>query len=111
MSIKSISSPVKFNNSKLFFSKKELYKILSCYSIGDSNGKWKDYSIKFDKYEANFLIYKHTKSLPYCIITKYLKNKKNKFNFQIKYGNKNNKKSENIENLIAILKRKNFQIV
>ena len=32
----------KFHNSKLFFSKIELSKILSCYSLGFSKGNWKD---------------------------------------------------------------------
>jgi len=32
----------KFHNSKLFFSKIELSKILSCYSLGVSKGNWKD---------------------------------------------------------------------
>ena len=43
-----------FNNSKLFFSSSELNKILLCYSVGVSKGKWKDYAINFDKNEANF---------------------------------------------------------
>ena len=111
MSLVSLTSSSVFNNSKLFFSKKELYKILSCYSIGVSCGKWKDYSIDFDKYEANFLIYKHTNSYPDCILTKYKKYKKNKTIFKLQINNKNKKNSDRIEDLIAILKRKHIKIL
>lgn len=111
MSLVSLTSSTIFNNSKLFFSKKELCKILSCYSIGVSCGKWKDYSIDFDQNEANFFIYKHTSSYPDCILTKYKKSKKNKTTFKLKINNKNKKKSDKIEDLIAILKRKYITIL
>ena len=42
------------NNSKLYFSKSELSKILSFYSLGVSRGNWKDYAIDFTKNEAIF---------------------------------------------------------
>ena len=45
------------NNSKLYFSKSELSKILNCYSLGVSRGNWKDYAIDFTKNEAIFFIY------------------------------------------------------
>ena len=47
------------NNSKLYFSKSELSKILNCYSLGVSRGNWKDYAIDFNKNEAIFFIYNH----------------------------------------------------
>ena len=48
------------NNSKLYFSKSELSKILNCYSLGVSRGNWKDYAIDFNKNEAIFFIYNHS---------------------------------------------------
>ena len=42
-----VSPSKKIHNSKLFFSKEELKKILNCYSLGVSRGNWKDYAINF----------------------------------------------------------------
>ena len=111
MSLFSLTSSPLFNNSKLFFSKKEFGKILSCYSLGVSNGNWKDYSINFKKNEASFFIYNNSNVIPDCILTKYKKHKKNKILFNLKYGEKNKKNSEKIEDLIAILKRENIKII
>ena len=47
--------------SKLYFSKSELSKILNCYSVGVSNGNWKDYALNFKSNEAIFSFYKHDK--------------------------------------------------
>ena len=65
-----ISSVTKFYNSKLFFSKNELTKILECYSKGVSNGKWKDYAIISRKQEAIFCMFRHSMASPECILTK-----------------------------------------
>ena len=111
MSFNSLTSKTNFHNSKLFFSKNELSKILSCYSLGVSRGNWKDYSINFNKNEANFFIYKHFNSFPDCILTKYKKNRKNKVTFKLIIDNYNKKNSEKIEDLIAILIRKNIKII
>ena len=111
MSLFLLPSSSLFHNSKLFFSKKELGKILSCYSLGVSIGNWKDYSIHFKKNEASFFIYKQSNTLPDCILTKYKKSKKNKILFKLKLGDKNKKNSEKIEDLIAILKRKNIKLI
>ena len=111
MSIFSLTSSSHFNNSKLFFSRKELDKILSCYSLGVSNGNWKDYSINSNTNEASFIIYKHSNTFPDCILTKYIKHKKNKILFKLKLGSKNKKDSDKIEDLIAILKRKNIKLI
>ena len=59
-----------FHNSKLFFSNSELGKILSCYSVGVSKGKWKDYAISFKNNEVNFLMFKHSLVIPDCVLTK-----------------------------------------
>jgi len=111
MSLFSLTSSPHFNNSKLFFSRNELNKILSCYSLGVSNGNWKDYSINFRNNEANFFIYKHSIASPDCVLTKYIKYNKNKIVFKLKLGEKNKKNSEKIEDLIAILKRKNIKLI
>jgi len=111
MSLIPLSSLSPFHNSKLFFSKKELTKILSCYSIGVSKGNWKDYSINFKKNKATFFIYKHSNSSPEFSVTKYKISKQSKPFFKLSLGYKNRKKFENIEDLLAILLRDNFKII
>ena len=107
-----VLSPVeKFNNSKLFFSKTELTKILDCYSIGVSKGSWKDYAITFDKKEAAFYMYKHSLAFPDCILTKKRKNKKNLMIYNLKIQNKRKFNFFKIDDLIVILKRREFKII
>ena len=107
----SVSFDKTFNNSKLFFSKNELSKILSCYSLGVSRGNWKDYAINFSKNEASFLIYKNTIGFPHCILTKSLKKKKNKFIYKLEYNNAKKNNSNHIDELLIILKRINLKII
>ena len=107
----SLSSVKSFHNSKLFFSKSELTKILSCYSLGVSTGKWKDYSINFKRNEANFLIYKHSLASPDYILTKSKKNRKNQIIFKLNFVNKNKNDFKKIDDLLKILKRINFNII
>ena len=107
----SVSLEKGFNNSKLFFSKNELSKIFSCYSLGVSRGNWKDYSINFKKNKATFFIYKHSNSSPEFSVTKYKISKKSKPFFKLNLGFQNRKKFENIEDLLAILLRDNFKII
>ena len=106
----SLSSRNRFNNSKLFFSKNELSKILSCYAIGVSKGNLKDYSINFNKNEAIFFMYKHTSASPDFILTKTKKVKKNKIFFKLQTSNSNNKISNHIDDLLIIIKRNQFKI-
>ena len=61
--------------------------------------------IDFNNNEASFIIYKHSKTFPDCILTKYIKHKKNKILFKLKLGTKNKKDSDKIEDLFAILKK------
>ena len=62
--MRSVSSSSSSNNHKLYFSKAELGKILNCYSIGVSNGNWKDYALNFKSNEAIFSFFKHTHASP-----------------------------------------------
>ena len=107
----SLSFAKGFNNSKLFFSKNELSKILSCYSFGVSRGNWKDYAINFNQNEANFFIFKNSFSSPECVLTKTKKTKKNEIIFNLKYNNKNNCNFKKIDELITILNRNNLKII
>ena len=104
----SVSLEKGFNNSKLFFSKNELTKIFSCYSLGVSRGNWKDYSIDFKKNKASFFMYKHTNSSPDCILTKL---KKNKIYYILEIKNIKKNNSRKLDDLIIILNRKNLKIV
>tara|TARA_B100001540_G_scaffold293222_1_gene292144 strand:+ start:620 stop:955 length:336 start_codon:yes stop_codon:yes gene_type:complete len=109
--MRSVSSSSVPNNHKLYFSKAELSKILNCYSIGVSNGKWKDYALNFDTNEAIFLFYKHTLASPECILKKYKEKKKRKALYQLSMNNKKNSKYEDIDQLIASIKRSQLSIV
>ena len=111
MSLVSITSVNILNNSKLFFSKKEITKIFSCYSLGVSKGHWKDYAMNFCKNEASFAIYKHTGTVPNYVLTKYKKSKKSKIFYKLKDDRNDKKNSDKIEDLIVYLKRKNINIV
>ena len=101
------------HNSKLYFSKYELNLILSCYSSGVSRGKWKDYSINFNRHEAIFCFYKHTLSSPELALIKYKikKNNKNKYKYRLKDSVNNNKDGENIDILIPYINKKNINII
>ena len=107
----SLSSTSNPNNHKLYFSKAELSKILKCYSIGVSNGSWKDYALNFNKNEAIFSIYKHTLASPECILKKYKEKKKKRTLYQLSISNKLNSRYEDIDQLIAYIKRSQLSIV
>ena len=55
-----------------FFSKEELYLILSLYGTGVSSGKWKDYAIDNS---TIFSIYRHASEMPLYKIIKIIKSK------------------------------------
>jgi hypothetical protein len=108
--MRSLTSTSISNNHKLYFSKLELTKILTCYSIGVSNGSWKDYALNFDTNEAIFSFYKHTLASPECILKKFRQKKKKTF-YQLSINNKKNSKYEDIDKLIASIKRSQLLIV
>ena len=105
----SVSSTFITNNHKLYFSKIELTKILNCYSIGVSNGNWKDYALNFNSNEAIFSFYKHTLATPDCILKKFREKKKKRTLYHLIINNKKNSKYEDIDKLIALIKR--YQII
>lgn len=107
----SISSTSVSNNHKLYFSKSELSKILSCYSVGVSNGKWKDYALNFRTNEAIFSFYKHTLASPDCILKKFRERKKKKTLYHLFMNNKKNSKYEDIDKLLASIKRSQIFLV
>jgi len=108
----SLSFTSNSNNHKLYFSNSELGKILNCYSIGVSNGNWKDYALYFNTNEAIFSFYKHSLASPDCILKKFReKKKKKKTIFHLFINNKKNSKYEDIDNLIAYIKRSQIFII
>mgnify|MGYP001494493031 FL=1 len=107
----SVSSTFTSNNHKLYFSKIELTKILNCYSIGVSNGNWKDYALNFKSNEAIFSFYKHTLATPDCILKKFREKKKKRTLYHLFINNKKNSKYEDIDKLIASIKRSQIFIV
>jgi len=106
-----LSSVTILHNSNLYFSKIELSKILNCYSIGVTKGSWNDYAILFGKQEASFYMFKHSMSSPDCILTKSKKPRKNIVFFMLEIKNKNKSKFNKIDDLIALLKRREFKII
>ena len=108
--MRSVSSSSVPNNHKLYFSKTELSKILKCYSIGVSNGDWKDYALNFNSTEAIFSFFKHTHASPNCILKKYKEKKKKKTLFQL-FINKKNSKFEDIDKLLLSIRRSQLFIV
>ena len=109
--MRSVSSTAIPNNHKLYFSKIELTKILNCYSIGVSNGNWKDYALNFKSNEAIFSFYKHTLATPDCILKKFREKKKKRTLYHLFINNKKNSKYEDIDKLIASIKRSQIFIV
>ena len=105
-----LTSSSSSNNHNLYFSKDELAKILNLYSKGVSNGEWKDYAIDFNKNNAFFYIFKHSFAAPECILNKSLERKKWKIFYNLKSKNQN-KKYENLDQLISSLNRKIFKIL
>ena len=107
----SISPTLIANNHKLYFSKSELSKILSCYAIGVSNGNWKDYALNFSTNEAIFSFYKHTLASPDCILKKFREKKKKRTFYHLFISNKKESKFENIDKLIASIRRSQLFLV
>ena len=99
------------NNHKLYFSKSELSKILNCYSIGVSNGNWKDYALNFKSNEAIFSFFKHTHASPDCVLKKYKEKKKKKTLYNLYINNKKNTKYENIDSLLSSIRRSQLFII
>ena len=99
------------NNSKLFFSKNELTKILKCYASGVSKGNWKDYAIDFNKNEAIFFIYKHSWATPYCVLKKSKEVKKRKITYGLLLSNTKKSNFSDIDKLIKYLRRKQLKII
>ena len=105
-----VSSSSTSNNHNLYFSKYELIKILNLYSKGVSRGEWKDYAIDFNKNDAFFYIFKHSLAAPECVLNKSLERKKRKIFYNLKSKNQN-KKYENLDQLLTSLNRKIFKIL
>jgi len=107
----SVSSTFITNNHKFYFSKIELTKILNCYSIGVSNGNWKDYALNFNSNEAIFSFYKHTLATPDCILKKFRQKKKKRTIYHLFINNKKNSKYEDIDKLLVSIKRSQIFII
>ena len=105
-----VTSSASTNNHNLYFSKYELVKILNLYSKGVSSGEWKDYAIDFNKNNAFFYIFKHSLAAPECVLNKSLERKKRKIFYNLKSKNQN-KKYENLDQLLTSLNRKIFKIL
>ena len=107
----SVSSTSISNNHNLFFSKSELSKILSCYSVGVSNGSWKDYALNFNTNEAIFSFYKHTLASPHCILKKIREKKKRRTFYHLFMHNIKNNKYEDIDRLLSSIRRSQIYLV
>jgi len=99
------------NNNKLYFSNIELTKILNCYAIGVSKGEWKDYALDFYSNKAIFCFYKHTLAAPDCRLSKLKEKRGRKVIYKLSITNKKNSKFENLDLLIASLKRCQINVI
>lgn len=106
-----LSSVKKIHNSKLYFSRNELSKILACYSIGVSRGSWKDYAISFGMQTTSFYIFKHSLAAPDYILTKSKKQKRSRILYGLEILNTQKSKFDTIDDLITLIKRKQFKII
>ena len=109
--MKLLTSVKNFHNSKLYFSKNELTKILACYSLGVSRGSWKDYAISFGKQKTSFYMFKHSFTYPDCVLSKSKKQKKDIILYDLEFINKQKSNFNKIDDLIALLKRKEFMLL
>ena len=107
----SLSFTSNSNNHKLYFSNSELGKILNCYSIGVSNGNWKDYALNFNYNEAVFFFFKHSLASPDCILIKFKEKRKKRIIYRLSIKNKKNSKYENLDSLLVNLKRSQISII
>ena len=101
-----------FQKKQKFFIKQELKMILNLYAQKVSSGDWKDYSLSISKKEVSFDVYQRASEVPVFRISKNLspKNKDERFYVLDKLGNIINK-SENLNNLIAKIKRGRLLLV
>tara|TARA_Y100000996_G_C22240707_1_gene527574 strand:+ start:161 stop:502 length:342 start_codon:yes stop_codon:yes gene_type:complete len=101
-----------FQKKQKFFVKQELKMILNLYAQKVSSGDWKDYSLSISKKEVSFDVYQRASEVPVFRISKNLspKNKDERFYVLDKLGNIINK-SENLNNLIAKIKRGRLLLV
>ena len=106
-----LTSAFKYHNSKFFFSKYELTKILNCYSLGVSKGQWRDYAIFYGKKETSFYMFKHSLASPDYTLTKTNKHKKNDVIYNLKFQNNKVSKFNKIEDLLALLNRNELKII
>ena len=99
------------HNSKLYFSRNELCKILNFYSLGVKKGKWKDYAISFGKQKTSFYMFKHSLASPDCILSKFKKQQKNVILYDLQTTNINKLKFNKIDDLLVLLKRREFKLL
>ena len=109
--MKSVSSTHISNNHKLYFSNSELTKILNCYSMGVSNGNWRDYALNFNSNEAIFSFYKHTFSSPHCVLKKYKEKRKKKTLYHLFITNKKNSKYEDIDKVLSSIRNSQLFVI
>jgi hypothetical protein len=106
-----LSSAENIHNSKFFFSRNELTKILAYYSIGVSKGNWKDYAIHNNINEASFYMFKHSLDSPYCILSKTNKFNNKSLIFNLQFKNKIKSRFDKIDDIISVLKRNELKII
>ena len=105
-----VPSSLNSNNHNLYFSKKELAKILNLYFRGVTRGEWKDYAIKFNKNNAFFYIFKHTLASPECVLNKSLEKRKKKIFYKLISKNLS-KDYEDLDTLIKALNKIELKLI
>ena len=79
--------------------------------MGVSKGNWKDYAMIFSNKEATFYMFKHSMAAPDCILTKTANLKRKNIIYNLELNNKKKTKFTKMDDLMAILKRREFHII
>ena len=89
-----------------FFSRSELFKLLSLYSRRVVNGEWRDYAIDHDATQATVSFYRSAAEHPEYAITKTAGHKGRPGQFVLKAGPQQIKQSQSLEEVIVAVEQR-----
>ena len=89
-----------------FFSRSELFKLLSLYSRRVVNGEWRDYAIDHDATQATVSFYRSAAEHPEYAITKTAGHKGRPGQFVLKSGPQQIKQSQSLEEVIGAVEQR-----
>jgi hypothetical protein len=90
----------KTKNSKVFFDRAELMKLLGLYSEFVAHGDWRDYAIDHLSDAAMFSVFRHAHESPVLTVVKTTDHKRKRTSFQLFHGDKRVKKTQNLGEIL-----------